>query len=135
MSAAPPPTRVTLDDLDRDELIQLARVYPLVDESALIWAQWRVALDRAMTARDQAFDLYGRIVIAEGAEAVARDAYHGALLALRPQRTLDKAKAALRAAEAACEALRTQRDRLYGKADRLERRADRLLARHKELRG
>lgn len=130
----PPAKATTLDDLDRDELLQLIRQGALffLTERDLVWAQWQVACRRAGVLRDKASAMHDTIksLIDAWRDAIReQDAAHAAT-------DIKKLNRALRRREqtyAAYQDAQRQADRMYAKAEREERRADRLYARHQEL--
>lgn len=120
----------TLDDLDRDELLQLVRSHCFLRPRDLVWAQWEVATARAQAAREEAGRMFDRI-------RPAAEELDAALIVARtvqgPIKKVEAASANLRAAIAAHETLRAAQDKIFAKAERLARRADRLYALHEEL--
>jgi hypothetical protein len=127
---------VTLDDLDRDELLRLIRDGIILwSEADLIWAQWRVACDRwqaAWTAYGQAVKTTSE---ARDTAIAAGVAFGDALRALASARKLATLRRAHRVAEQRLIAAHAAEVRAKAKADRIERRQQALLARHKAMRG
>lgn len=128
---------VTIDDLDRDELLRLIHGECIIySEAALIWAQWEVACERwraawatyrrASEAGHAAWDAW----IATG------DAYDDALRARASARSkLANLERAHDAAKQRLTEARAAEARAKAKADRIERRRDMLIAWHEALRG
>jgi len=127
---------VTLDDLDRDELLQLARRHILWRPADLIWAQWEAACDRWHVAWDEYMRLGETTRKAEMASITATNALAEACR--NPAcdgKTLNRL---IRASDLACDAAkqaRAREDRARAKADRIARRQEALLTQHKEMRG
>lgn len=124
---------ITLEDLDRDELLQLlrGRLCFGIRERDIVWAQWEVACARAAAARDEALAMYEevrplRAAQVEAAQALAAVSIEGHKRWLRLSKAFLRADAALREAEA-------RQDKLMAKADRFERREERLYQLHGEL--
>ncbi len=126
---------VTLDDLDREELLQLARDTLFVREMDLIWAQWQVLVRRRRQVGQQAIALYTPIADAIAARGAASDAYGASLRAYKSPTIIARANKALREAELALDALEVKQKRLFDRERSMDRRADQLLALHKEMRG
>lgn len=125
----------TLEDLDRDELLQLIRHGSgrlfLIRERDLVWAQWEVAGKRAAVLRDQHSAMYEEIkplraAYFAAAEALSRAPNTDSKRILRLSKALRDAESALRAAE-------ERQDKLWAQAGRLERREEKLYQRHSEL--
>jgi len=124
---------VTLDDLDRDELLHLVRNLGPWPEAALIWAQWLAACDRRRLAWDayqQAFDAARE---AFDAWLDAGQAHGAALHALASTRTLDRLSRAYNAADRRRIDADAAQRRAKAKVDRAARREDALYARYQEL--
>lgn len=108
---------ITLDDLDRDELLALAR-HGLWSQRDLVWAQYEVSSLRARTAREASYLAWDRWCAACIARSQAFEAGR--------DRAIVKAMEAEIAASAA-------KDRADSKARRLEARKDRLWKLYEEL--
>ena len=123
---------ITLDDLDRDELLQLVRSSGifLIAKSDLVWAQWEVATRREKEIRDRVFAMYE-------ANRPLLEAYMDAMSAMS-KAPVEKLKGALKQfdrANAAYKAAVAQQEKLDAKADGYRRRADRLYKIHQDLQG
>jgi len=127
----------TLDDLDREELLQLIRdslKWQVVgySERDLVWAQWQVATRRALALREQAAALSDTVIPLAGEWDAAIRARDEAGVAMN-MKALDKALKRCDRASAAYKAAATEQDNIYAKADRHARRAERLYALCQEL--
>jgi hypothetical protein len=128
---------VTLDDLDRDELLRLIRGGLLFrcSEADLIWAQWEVAGDRWQAA----WAAYRQASMAAHdalkALVAANIAFGDALRGLASARKLASLSRATKAAGRRVIETSAAEARAKAKADRIRRRQDALLARHDALMG
>ncbi|MBI2235403.1 MAG: hypothetical protein HYU60_00335 [Magnetospirillum sp.] len=127
---------VTLDDLDRDELLQLIRGgLPRgfgYSERDLVWAQWEVACRRAHEMRELEITKGVAIIpLATDLDATIRE--RNAAHALGDLKEMQKAAEVFERAWAAYKAASDEKDKLYAKVERFERRADRLYKLHQEL--
>jgi len=109
---------LTLDDLDREELLALARECCLVHQRDLVWARYQVASRRARAARDESDAAWDRWLRAADGRSKA--------FAAGDDRAIIKAMEAELAAEAA-------RDRAEAKVRRLEVLKEQLYKIHQEL--
>lgn len=122
----------TLEDLDRDELLQLLRRRHFwIRERDMVWAQWEVACARASALRDQALAMYDEIkqlrtVQQDAAQALSQASTEDSKRWLRLSAAFRRADAALREAE-------VRQDKVFAKADRFQRREERLYQLHQEL--
>ncbi|MEW5726309.1 MAG: hypothetical protein AB1918_00645 [Pseudomonadota bacterium] len=123
---------VTLEDLDRDELLQLVRYNMLWRESDLVWAQWEAACARLKPLRDRHLAMFDAL-------APLSRAFDDALEALRAvqmQGDYRKVAGALRRldrARTAYDAKKAEQDKLERQIDRLDKRKDGLYALYQEL--
>jgi len=133
MTAAP--TRmITIDDLDRDELLNLLHRIGLWRPADLVWAQWEVASHRWQAAWAEYMRLGDVAHEAVMASIAATDAL--ATAARDPAaniKTLARLRRASIAASTVAEQARDREDRARAKANRLARRQEALYALHREL--
>ena len=129
---------VTLDDLDRDELLQLIRRHTslLLHPADLVWARWMVACDRCEMFRKQAMELRDQLTTAM--EDLSRDqgSYYEILLApfdRKSERALRRARLAYEAAQKAYDRIYEEQKRLNRKGDRMSKLADQLYLLHEEM--
>jgi len=126
---------VTLDDLDRDELLRLARRHILWRPADLIWAQWEAACDRW----ESAWDEYCALSDQEGAALCASVAAVNALASAcrdpgHSRKALERLRRASIKAAAEHKQVQSETERARAKVDRIQRRQNALLAQHKEMR-
>jgi len=120
---------VTLDDLNRDELLSLAQSHGLWLESDLVWAQWMVASARALKAQDAVVTFLGQI----GPAAKAFDAAHKEFDPQASVQKMDRALKKIEVARAEYRRVEAEYSRLSAKAGWCQRRANRLYRLYEEL--
>lgn len=129
----------TIDDLDRDELLQLIRGvhkrhFIGFFEKDLVWARWEVASARTVRFLDEASSLYDQISSARNEVLAKEKAYRAALLsAMRSPRTVAKIRKAYAVACAALDEIEERQRRLHDKSDRQRRLADQLYAQYERM--
>lgn len=125
----------TLDDLDRDELLQFIRYGSgrlfLIRERDLVWAQWEVAGKRAAALRDQALAMYEEIKPLRAAQIAAAEAL--SKTSITESKRYMRLSKAFREADAALKAAEERQDKLWAQAGRLDRKEERLYQLHSEL--
>lgn len=122
--------RITLGDLDKDELIRLVQSRVFWMESDLVWAQWEVATTRLKAAADAAVTHCARL----GLPAKAFDAARAEFVAAQSDlRKMNRALKKIDRANDEYQRIQSEQQRLDAKVDRLRRRADRLYQQYREL--
>lgn len=135
MATTTPARHLTLDDLDRDELLNLVRHTGLLWRPAdLVWAQWEVASDRWNAAWDE----YRRLGAEVHEAVVASIAATNALVAAACDpdgsiKTVSRLRRAAQAASTLVDQARDREDRARAKAARLGRRREAAYALYQEL--